>query len=347
MTVSVIIPLYNKANYIKTTIESVLAQTYKDLEVIVVDDGSTDSSTEIVENIADDRIRLIRQSNAGVSAARNAGLKEAEGEWIAFLDADDEWLPAKLADQTQAIKAHQDLVWSASGFVMVRDNKIITEPERFDPEWFESDQVLYDALLAFANGKHLWTGTVMAKRQSLLEIGGFDTSLITGEDIDLCFRLAVKHPKIIYLSKGLAKYNIGLEGALTTTGVALRDVESVCILARRVMSYTGKVKSQRVALLKQFAKRLILVRINCLLFRGDKPLVRKVLKSLDWLDLGFAGKWLLIKSNLPAFIFKIRRMLGRCVRRLGLPDNVILVLRKLLARLLVFLMMMLYWTITI
>src|SRR5947209_3795753 len=96
MRVSVIIPLYNKAPYVRRTLDSVRAQTFADYEVIVVDDGSTDGGAAVVEGFGDPRFRLIAQPNAGPGAARNRGLAEAGGEFVAFLDADDEWLPTFL-----------------------------------------------------------------------------------------------------------------------------------------------------------------------------------------------------------------------------------------------------------
>ena len=90
---SVVIPLYNKQNHVKETIETVLNQTFQDFEIVVVNDGSTDKSVKVVESINDNRIRLIDQENGGVSVARNRGIKEANSEYIAFLDADDLWLP--------------------------------------------------------------------------------------------------------------------------------------------------------------------------------------------------------------------------------------------------------------
>src|SRR6266446_940152 len=96
MKVSVVIPLYNKVRYIQRALDSVLAQTYTDFEVIVVDDGSTDGGAEVVACCTDRRVRLIRQSNQGPGPARNRGVEEAAGGYVAFLDSDDEWLPAFL-----------------------------------------------------------------------------------------------------------------------------------------------------------------------------------------------------------------------------------------------------------
>ena len=97
--ISVVIPLYNKEEQIAHTLQSVFTQTFQNFEIVIVDDGSTDNSVEEVEKFTDSRIRLIHQTNAGVSAARNRGIEEARGELIAFLDADDEWMPEYLATQ--------------------------------------------------------------------------------------------------------------------------------------------------------------------------------------------------------------------------------------------------------
>ena len=98
MKISIVIPLYNKAPYVRRALDSIAAQTFTDFELIVIDDGSTDDGAAIVEKYLDRRFRLIRQANAGPGAARNVGIAQARGEFIAFLDADDEWLPNYLAE---------------------------------------------------------------------------------------------------------------------------------------------------------------------------------------------------------------------------------------------------------
>lgn len=116
MRVSVIIPLFNKAPYIERALASVFAQTFTDFELIVVDDGSTDAGPAIVESFSDPRIRLVRQANAGPGAARNRGLSEARGELVAFLDADDEWLPEFLSESVRLLDEHPEAATVTSGY---------------------------------------------------------------------------------------------------------------------------------------------------------------------------------------------------------------------------------------
>lgn len=107
--ISVIIPLYNKERFILEALYSVLNQSYADFEVVIVDDGSTDGSVEIVQGVSDSRIRLVSQQNAGPSAARNRGVREAYYDWIVFLDADDMMLPDSLATFASVIASHSDI----------------------------------------------------------------------------------------------------------------------------------------------------------------------------------------------------------------------------------------------
>lgn len=116
MRVSVIIPLYNKAPYLRRAIDSVVAQTFADFELIVVDDGSTDGGGALVNSYPGGRARLITQANAGPGAARNRGLREARGEFVAFLDADDEWLPEYLEEGVRLLDAHAGAASATTGY---------------------------------------------------------------------------------------------------------------------------------------------------------------------------------------------------------------------------------------
>src|ERR1035437_1378650 len=118
MTTSVIIPLYNKANHICRAVKSVLGQTHADFELIVVDDGSTDGSGDRVREFVDRRIHLFRQTNAGASAARNRGVSEARGELVAFLDADDEWMPDFLETVMQLHSRFSQAKVCGTGYAM-------------------------------------------------------------------------------------------------------------------------------------------------------------------------------------------------------------------------------------
>ena len=114
--ISVLIPLYNKSKSIVATISSVLSQTYKDFEILVVDDGSTDGSGEIIQSIKDDRIRYFRKKNGGVSSARNYGIEKAQYDWIALLDGDDLWKPIFLEEMVEMIQRYPKAALYGSGY---------------------------------------------------------------------------------------------------------------------------------------------------------------------------------------------------------------------------------------
>lgn len=186
---SVVIPLYNKARYLPKTLKSVLAQSFAEFELIVVDDGSTDGSRRIVEGIGDSRIRYLYQDNAGVSAARNRGVREARTELIAFLDADDEWYPDHLS---HLYKLHED--FSAAGLYS-NDYEIWASgnspPNDLHPRRQRGLINYFEAVL----GSHVpvWTSVAMVKRDAFEKVGGFPDGW-NGEDQALWLKIALNYP---------------------------------------------------------------------------------------------------------------------------------------------------------
>jgi glycosyltransferase involved in cell wall biosynthesis len=208
--VSVVIPCFNAARYIAAAIRSVLAQRWPDLEIIVVDDGSTDGSAELVA-AAFPQVTLLRQPNRGAAEARNLGIRHACGSWIAFLDADDIWLPGKLHAQAKLVSqdASARMVYTAWQVWVSQDS----EPSAAESEslvagaddatrWSGPTGWIYPELLLECV---LWTSTIVAHRSLFDEIGLFDAGLHVGEDYDLWLRasrvtpiLRVPRPYALY-----------------------------------------------------------------------------------------------------------------------------------------------------
>lgn len=205
--ISVIIPLYNKEAGIATALRSVLAQTYQDFEVIIVNDGSTDNSVTVVESFDDPRIKLIHQQNAGVSAARNRGIEEAKGEYVAFLDADDEWMPEFLAEIVTLQKEFPECKAQATNYVFnsrgVKSQTILRKIP------FKSERGIITNYFEVASCSHppVCSICVCIERMLLQEIGGFPIGIKAGEDLLTWARIAVR-TQWAYSLKVLAQYNV-------------------------------------------------------------------------------------------------------------------------------------------
>jgi glycosyltransferase involved in cell wall biosynthesis len=186
--VSVIVPAYNAASYIRETLDSILAQTYKNLETIVIDDGSTDDTYKIIENEYRD-VRCIRTDQGGPARARNIGIMNSDGEFIAFLDADDIWRPEKLEKQVKEMVSNPQLgltftesgIFNASGISIASLNK-----RRRLMEGDIVKNIFWKSGVA--------TPSVMVRRSILEEVGYFEEDLVCSEDDNLWMRIAMSAP---------------------------------------------------------------------------------------------------------------------------------------------------------
>lgn len=187
--VSVIIPTYNRGWIIREAIDSVMVQDYRDFELIVVDDGSTDNTPDILDSFRDE-IRVLRQENQGVSAARNRGLAAASGRFIAFLDSDDLWLPQKLLRQVEFFNKNPDAQICQTEETWIRKGVRVNPKKRHK----KPRGMIFEPSLALC----LVSPSAVMIRASLFEkVGGFDETLPACEDYDLWLRISSRYP--VYL----------------------------------------------------------------------------------------------------------------------------------------------------
>jgi glycosyltransferase involved in cell wall biosynthesis len=213
--ISVVIPTYNRAERLMATISSVLTQTYRNFEIIIVDDGSTDSTPEAIDALIKNGcevtgqmppIRYFYQPNKGQSAARNKGISEAVGNWIAFLDSDDLWLPEKLEWQIRAIEQFQGGCGACITDARLVDSQGLnaTAFQKGGSHYTETIGIIADPLRSLAKAfGGSWIQTLVARGDLVRQIGGFDPDIRFGEDYDFLFRLSMLTAHC-YVNKELA-----------------------------------------------------------------------------------------------------------------------------------------------
>ena len=203
---SVIIPLYNKAPYVRKTVESVLGQTLGDYELVIVDNGSNDGSSEIVAGFSDPRIQIVRlEENVGVSNARNKGVELSTAPYVTFLDADDWWEPTFLEEMAALTERHPGAGIYGTGYYIVKNGKKRVAPIGVE-DGFTEGEINYCRVYAKTLCMPLTSISICMPRAVFDETGGFPAGIKLGEDFLLWLQVALKH-KVVLLNKPLSNYN--------------------------------------------------------------------------------------------------------------------------------------------
>ena len=199
--VSVVIPTYNYGCFVSEAIDSALGQTHRPEEIIVVDDGSTDGTEEAV-NVFVNKVKYLKQTNSGVCAARNRGVAESTGEYIAFLDADDIWEPTKIEKQLAKFAEDADIGLVHCG---MREFDSETRETLAVHDMGMEGSIAEELLLWERPAMNVSGSAIMISRKAFEDVGGFDPELKCGEDWDLCYRIAMKY-KVGFVPEPLVNY---------------------------------------------------------------------------------------------------------------------------------------------
>jgi glycosyltransferase involved in cell wall biosynthesis len=342
--VSVVVPTHNRAGIVGAAIESVLAQTHQNVEVIVVDDGSTDDTRSVVERYGP-RVRYLYQPNGGVSSARNFGFANARGEFIALLDSDDEFLPWKLEAQVRLLQAHPDvgMVWtdmtavSPDGRVLeqrhlrtfydahalARIEQVLEGTGALEGIWAEAPADVAtaptskgDLFSSMLLGNLVHTSTVVLRRDRLRAVGGFDTSLRhSGEDYEFHLRTC-SHGVVAFIDAPSLLYRVGAADQLTAPAYNIYIARNNLTTVLRWLELgRGRIKLPKSRLERRLADSFRWVG-EAELRRGDRRAARTHL----WLSLRHAPRdtrtaMLLLFATLPGDALSTARTLKRALSR--------------------------------
>ena len=274
MKFSVVIPLYNKEHYIEATIRSVLNQTCQDFEVLVVDDGSKDNSLSLARKFESERVRIIPQENQGVSVARNTGILNAQGEFICFLDADDEWRPDYLATIDELTVKYPESAIFVTAYAVNMGNGKINYSTRLEPE----TGCLPSYWLTLAKGyDFVWTSATTMRRDTLMEAGLFKPGEKIGQDLDMWARVARINPRVAYSNHICVNYNRAAEANARTrvrvawAGAFIKDLEEELVNPARTAE-------EKASIQHKYDKKMTVFIFTAIL-AGEKERAAKALKE--------------------------------------------------------------------
>ena len=327
MKFSVIIPLYNKAPYVRKALETVCAQTYRDYEIIVINDGSTDNSAIIAEEYLNGvegiSYKILFQQNAGVSAARNNGVAQTSGDYIAFLDADDWWNPTFLEKMAQLIEDYPDAGLYASNYMYYKPGKTHVAVSNIETGYFNYPKSYYEG-----GAMPICTGATMIPRRVMDEMGGFPLGIKLGEDFLLWAKIAMQY-KVAFLNEPLAWYNNNVPATLRATRNLHAPEHHMLFNMKELIGESLKIKGEEISIADTNAYNLSLItykptnddwhrlldklRVNGLLDywlnKRYHDQAAEELKKVDWTKQPASVKRM---YKTPIWILKVKRLIMSC-----------------------------------
>lgn len=302
--VSIVMSLYNKPFSVERAIRSVLAQTVKDFELVIVDDGSTDDSAKVVASIEDTRVRCVHQANGGPSSARNRGIAETQSDLIAFVDADDVWFPHFLHTVLALYDRFPQAGAFSTAFFSCRDGKIIRFPHagvRFQLE----GEILEDYFKSCVLGSNMvCTSSVMIKREVLNEVGGFPVGVENGQDLYLWARIALRYP-IAWSPIECAVWHLSAENRRAGM-IVMEDIPFGGILEEAMRAKEHSIEQKKW--IREYMVRYRLNYSEVSMVYGNRKGARKLLKLARHTQVSRKRWWMhALRLYLPETILRVIR----------------------------------------
>ena len=322
-SICVVIPAYNIAEFVGRAIDSVLTQTHKPDEIIVVDDGSGDSTAEVIKSYGT-KVRYIYQENAGLSAARNTGIKAAGSEWIALLDGDDNWLPQFLQLHLGVIQQNPNLMWSTGNYITYS-----YADDRKAPYFTQSQiQKLLGRNNYFESYLHAYTlgttnppSTMLIKSQVFDDAGLFQHGLRFAEDWDMWMRIAYRWPKIGYVSEPISVYYLDRPDSLMYGTANTEKIKTNCELIDRHLKLSAEYgKNEQFQKCATFMLRRW---IRGMLFHNLPDDIRDILMRYDSLLPNYYKMFMKLLITFPKTTANICHLISRIIRCFNLRRRVV------------------------
>ncbi len=302
--ISVVIPVFNKGFILSETLNSVLQQTFTNYEIIIINDGSTDNSIEVLSDFNDSRIQIFSQENKGAAAARNLGIKKSKGELIAFLDADDYWFPNHLEEISKLYYDFPNCGMYCSLY------KIKTTHKHFQKTSFRGIQSGFRGIVNnyFYSNKPFrisWTSSLAITKDILEKFNGFNENITNGQDVELWTRIGLKHP-IALSDKTTAIYNFNTISSLTK-----QNINSMNLMSFK--EFEEEEKNNKY--LKEFLDLHRFFYAIQFKTSGNLEKANSYYKGINTKNIGLTNQ---ILFYLPSYILKLLYFIKRKLKRIGI-----------------------------